>query len=98
MKGLIHRQVPMFVRRTVTVIPALVILVLGAEPSHVLIASQVLLSVGVPFALVPLVWLTASDSIMGVHRSKTYTTVFATLVAAIIIGLNFALLWLTVKG
>lgn len=98
MKGLLHRQVPIFVRRTVTVIPALVILMFGAEPSHVLIASQVMLSIGVPFALVPLVWLTASGRIMGAHRSKTYTTVFATLVALIIIALNFALLWLTVQG
>ena len=63
-------------RRAVTFLPALLILGLGAEPSGVLIASQVMQSVGVPFALVPLVWLTA----------------FTSLVAVTIIGLNFALL------
>ncbi|MEO6471425.1 MAG: Nramp family divalent metal transporter [Aeromicrobium sp.] len=98
MKGLLHRQVPLMVRRTVTVLPALLILSLGAEPSAVLIASQVMLSVGVPFALVPLVWLTAKHSIMGDHKSRPIVTVFASLVALIIIALNFALLGLTIAG
>lgn len=98
MKGLLHRQVPITARRTVTVIPALIILGLGAEPSHVLIASQVMLSIGIPFALVPLVWLTAKSSVMGVHRSKIGATVAASIVALIIIGLNFVLLGLTLTG
>jgi manganese transport protein len=85
-------------RRSVTVLPALVILSLGAEPSGVLIASQVMLSVGVPFALVPLVWLTAQHSVMGEHVSTRLVTALASLVAVIIIGLNFALLWLTITG
>ncbi len=98
MKGLLHKQVPIFVRRTVTVLPALLILSLGAEPSGVLIASQVMLSIGVPFALVPLVWLTARHSIMGDHVSKRAVTVAASIVAIIIICLNFALLYLTITG
>lgn len=98
MQGLIHRRVPIVTRRVVTVLPALLILSLGAEPSGVLIASQVMLSVGIPFALVPLVWLTASHSVMGDHVSGRVVTVLASLVAVIIIGLNFVLLWLTVTG
>jgi len=98
MQGLLHRRIPVMTRRVVTVLPALLILSLGAEPSGVLIASQVMLSVGIPFALVPLVWLTASHSVMGDHVSGRVVTVLASLVAAIIIGLNFVLLWLTVTG
>lgn len=98
MKGLLHRKIPVLTRRIVTVLPALLILSLGAEPSGVLIASQVMLSIGVPFALVPLVWLTSKQSVMGVHRSKTVVTVAASIVALVIIGLNFALLYLTVIG
>lgn len=98
MKGLLRRQVPLLARRTVTVIPALVILALGAEPSHVLIASQVMLSIGVPFALVPLVWLTSRHSVMGVHTSRLFVTVAASVVAIIIIALNFVLLGLTIAS
>lgn len=98
MQGLLHRRIPVMTRRVVTVLPALLILSLGAEPSGVLIASQVMLSVGIPFALVPLVWLTASHSVMGDHVSGRVVTVLASLVAVIIIGLNFVLLWLTVTG
>lgn len=98
MQGLLHRRVPIMTRRAVTVLPALLILSLGAEPSGVLIASQVMLSVGVPFALVPLVWLTAKHSVMGEHVSGKFVTACASLVAVVIIGLNFALLWLTLTG
>lgn len=98
MKGLLHKQVPMMLRRAVTVVPALVILSLGAEPSGVLIASQVMLSIGVPFALVPLVWLTAQRTVMGKHTNGPIVTGLASLVAAVIIALNFALLWLTVAS
>lgn len=98
MQGLLRRRIPIMTRRAVTVLPALLILALGAEPSGVLIASQVMLSVGVPFALVPLVWLTAQHSVMGEHVSRRSVTVAASIVALIIIGLNFALLWLTVTS
>lgn len=98
MQGLLRRRIPIMTRRAVTVLPALLILALGAEPSGVLIGSQVMLSVGVPFAIVPLVWLTAQHSVMGEHVSRRSVTVAASIVALIIIGLNFALLWLTVTS
>lgn len=98
MQGLLKRRIPIMVRRTVTVLPALLILSLGAEPSAVLIASQVMLSVGVPFALVPLVWLTARRAVMGEHVNPKPVTIAAGTVAVIIIALNFALLWLTLTG
>jgi len=95
MNGLLRRQVPLLVRRVVTVIPALVVLALGAEPSATLVVSQVVLSVGIPFALVPLVRLTASRSVMGDQANHPATTVAACLVAVFVIVLNLALLWLT---
>lgn len=95
MKGLLHKQIPMSLRRSVTVVPAVIILSLGAEPSGVLIASQVMLSIGVPFALVPLVWLTAKRTVMGRFTNGPVVTSLASLVAIVIIALNFALLWLT---
>ena len=98
MQGLLKRRVPIMVRRTVTVLPALLILTLGAEPSAVLIGSQVMLSIGVPFALVPLVWLTARKAVMGDHVNSRRVTIAAAAVAVIIIALNFALLYLTIAG
>lgn len=98
MSGLLHRQVPMMLRRSATALPALLILAIGAEPSGVLIGSQVMLSIGVPFALLPLIWLTADGAVMGKHRNGLLMTATASVVAAIIVALNFALLWLTVTS
>lgn len=98
MQGLLHRRIPIVVRRIVTTIPALIVLALGVEPSYALIASQVALSIGIPFALVPLVRLTASREVMGSHTNALRTTVAASVVAAIVIALNVALLWLTLTG
>jgi len=83
------------VRRVVTVIPAIVVLAVGAEPSATLIVSQVVLSIGIPFALVPLVRLTASTDVMGDQANRPATTVAACSVATFVIGLNLMLLWLT---
>lgn len=98
MQGLLRWRVPMLVRRVVTTIPALIVLALGIEPSYALIVSQVALSIGIPFALVPLVRLTASREVMGAHTNSMRVTVAASLVAAIVIALNVALLWLTITG
>ena len=92
MDGLLGLRVPLVVRRVVTVIPALVVLLLGVEPSRALIVSQVVLSLGIPFALVPLVILTARRRIMGDHVNRRATTVAAAVVAAIVIGFNVGLL------
>lgn len=95
MQGLLGVRLPVLVRRVVTLVPALVLLALGAEPSRALVVSQVVLSIGIPFALIPLVVLTARRSVMGDHVNKRGTTVAACVVAAIVIALNVSLLWLT---
>lgn len=98
MKGLLGVRLPILVRRVVTLIPALVVLALGAEPSRALVISQVVLSIGIPFALIPLVMLTARRDVMGEYANAHRTTAAACLVAAIVIALNISLLWLTFTG
>ena len=95
MQGLLHRRVPVLVRRVVTVIPALVVLAIGIEPGAALVVSQVVLSIGIPFALIPLVLLTARRSVMGEHVNRRGTTVAASVVVALVVSLNVALLGLT---
>jgi manganese transport protein len=92
MQGFIRRRIPIFLRRTVTMAPAFLVIGLGADPSRTLILSQVILSFGIPFALVPLVWFTSKRSLMGVLVNHRITTVVAVVVAAIIVGLNVFLL------
>ena len=95
MQGLLGLRIPMIARRIVTVIPALVVIALGAEPSGALVVSQVLLSLGIPFALIPLVRLTADREVMGEHVNPRMLTVGAWIVATIVVALNLALLVLT---
>jgi manganese transport protein len=92
MQGFIRRQIPIVVRRAVTMAPAFVVIGLGADPSRTLILSQVVLSFGIPFALVPLVLFTARRDVMGGLANARITTVAATLVAGVIISLNVFLL------
>ena len=95
MQGLLGVRIPMITRRIITVIPALVVLALGAEPSGALVVSQVLLSLGIPFALIPLVRLTSSTAVMGEHVNPRGLTAAAWVVASIVVALNLALLGLT---
>jgi manganese transport protein len=92
MQGFIRRQIPLMVRRLVTMIPAFVVIAIGIDPSRTLVLSQVVLSFGIPFALVPLVYFTARRDIMGPLVNRRITTVAASVVAAVIIGLNIFLL------
>jgi manganese transport protein len=92
MQGFINRRIPLFLRRFVTMIPALVIIAAGVDPSRALVISQVVLSFGIPFALVPLLLFTRDRSLMGSLVNRRGTTAAATVVAAVIIGLNFFLL------
>ncbi|MET0821626.1 MAG: Nramp family divalent metal transporter [Aeromicrobium sp.] len=98
MHGLLGIRLPVLLRRIVTLIPALVVLALGAEPSRALVVSQVVLSIGIPFALVPLMLLTSRRDVMGEHANARATTAAAAVVAAIVIALNVSLLWLTFAG
>jgi manganese transport protein len=92
MQGFINRTIPLFLRRLVTMIPALTILAIGLDPTRALVISQVLLSFGIPFALIPLVLITRRKDVMGVLVNRRLTTVTAVAVAAIIIALNAFLL------
>jgi len=92
MQGFIRRRIPIFVRRLVTMIPAFIVIAAGANPTRTLILSQVILSFGIPFALVPLVRFTSSREVMGILVNKKPTTVAAIGVAGMIIVLNVYLL------
>ncbi len=98
MQGFVEFSIPLWVRRTLTMLPAFIVILLGLDPTRTLVLSQVVLSFGIPFALVPLLLFTARRDLMGVLVSKTYTTVIGWLIAAVIIGLNFYLLWGTFRG
>jgi manganese transport protein len=95
MEGFLRRHVPLVVRRLVTLAPALVVLGVGVDPTRALIGSQVVLSFGIPFALVPLVMFTRRADLMGALVNRRLTTVAASAVAAVIIALNGVLLWQT---
>ena len=96
MQGLLRRSYPLLLRRLVTLIPALVILAIGVDASRALVLSQVVLSFGIPFALIPLVRLTANRTLMGDDANHPITTVLGWAVAAIITVLNVVLIYLTV--
>jgi manganese transport protein len=98
MQGFIRRSIPLTVRRILTMAPAMAVLLLGIDPTQALVWSQVMLSFGVPFALVPLILLTRRRDVMGEHVNRAATTVVAGAVAALIIGLNAFLLVRTFIG
>ncbi|MBN8870930.1 MAG: Nramp family divalent metal transporter [Solirubrobacterales bacterium] len=99
MQGFINRTIPLFLRRAITMAPALIILAIGLDPTRSLVISQVVLSFGIPFALVPLIMLTARRDVMGKgFENHMLTTAFASVFAAIIIALNLFLLFQTFIG
>ena len=95
MQGLLHKTFPLLVRRLVTLIPALVVLAIGIDPSRALVISQVVLSFGIPFALVPLIRLTGNPALMGADANSRLTTTLGWTVAAVITLLNVVLIYLT---
>jgi len=98
MQGFIRRKVPLLVRRLITMLPALVVLAIGVNATDALVLSQVVLSFGIPFALVPLVLLTRRADVMGGLRNARVTTAVASVVALAIIALNLFLLGQTFLG
>lgn len=92
MGGFLHRQIPTWVRRLVTVIPPMLIILMGLDPTRTLVISQVVLSFGLPFAIVPLVMFTARKDIMGDLVNRRSTTLIASLIATLILALNIFLL------
>ncbi|WP_295779945.1 Nramp family divalent metal transporter [uncultured Microbacterium sp.] len=98
MNGLLRARIPLVVRRLVTLVPALLILAAGVDPTLALVLSQVVLSFGIPFALVPLVALTARAEVLGIHRNRRITTIAGMLASVFLIALNITLLWLVFSG
>lgn len=98
MEGLLHVRVPVLVRRVVTIVPAIVLLSLDVSPSQVLVVSQVVLSFGIPFAMVPLVRLTQDRALMGRWVNRPALTAAAWVSVVCIVALNVVLLVLTFAG
>jgi manganese transport protein len=93
MQGFIRRRIPVTVRRLVTMLPALIVIGIGLDPTRTLILSQVVLSFGIPFALIPLVMFTSKREIMGALVNHRATTAVATVIASVISALNVFLLY-----
>jgi manganese transport protein len=98
MQGLLRVSVPLLWRRLVTLIPALVILAIGINPTRALVISQVVLSFGIPFALVPLIRLTNDRALMGADANRRLTSVLGWTITVVIGLLNAALIYLTVTS
>jgi manganese transport protein len=98
MHGLLHVRIPLLARRLVTLIPALAILAIGVDPTLALVLSQVVLSFGIPFALIPLVVLTAQQRTLGEFRNRVLTTAAGVAASLFLIALNGVLLWLVLTG
>jgi manganese transport protein len=98
MQGFLRRRIPLLLRRLVTMLPALVVLAIGVDTTQALVLSQVVLSFGIPFALVPTILLTRRAEVMGALVNKPVTTGVATVVATLIVGLNAFLLYQTFFG
>ncbi|HEY2502125.1 MAG TPA: Nramp family divalent metal transporter [Mycobacterium sp.] len=98
MQGLLHRSIPMLVRRLITLCPAVAILALGFDPTRTLVLSQVVLSFGIPFAVLPLIRLTSNRKLMGTDTNHPVTTVIGWAVGIMISLLNMVLIWLTVTA
>ena len=94
MHGLLHMRVPLVTRRLVSLVPALLLLGLGADPTASLVLSQVVLSFGIPFALIPLARLTSRTDVLGRFRNTRLTTIAAVVASVFLIALNGVLLWL----
>ena len=98
MEGFLRRRIPLTLRRLITMAPALAVLATSTDPTQALVLSQVILSFGIPFALVPLVLLTRRADVMGSFVNRWATTVCGAVVAVVVAGLNLFLLARTLLG
>lgn len=98
LSGLLDLRVPVIIQRLATLVPALVVIAAGTEPTWALVLSQVVLSFGIPLAIVPLQALTGSAGVMGPWRDGTLLRWTSRVVAVLIVALNMVLLWLTLSG
>lgn len=98
MQGYLRRHVPLWLRRLVTMAPALLVIGLGFDPTWTLVLSQVVLSFGIPFALVPLIRFTGDRRLMGELANHPLTSLLAWAVTVLIVALNGYLLWRSFSG
>ncbi len=98
MQGFLKKHIPVWLRRLVTMLPSLAVIAIGLDPTRTLVLSQVMLSFGLPFAIVPLVLFTRRADIMGVLVNRRITTILLTLIAALIVALNIYLIYQTIMG
>ena len=92
MQGFLRRQIPVWIRRLVTMVPSLIVIGIGLDPTRTLVISQVVLSFGLPFAIIPLIWFTSRGNLMGVLVNRRRTTAAVSVIAALIVALNLYLL------
>ncbi len=97
-EGFLDIRFPIYLRRLITIVPAIAVLSLGISPVKILLLSQAVLSFGIPFALIPLLLLTGRRPVMGALRNLRSTAVAGWAVAALIVTLNAVLLWQTFSG
>lgn len=93
MQGFIHKHIPVWLRRTITIIPSLFVISVGLDPTRTLVISQVILSFGLPFAIIPLIMFTRKKELMGILVNKKITTYIVSIIAALIIFLNIYLIY-----
>lgn len=98
MQGFIHRRIPPWVRRLVTILPSLIVIGVGADPTQTLILSQVVLSFALPFAVIPLILFTRRRDLMGPLVNRPLTTMLATLAGGLILALNAFLVYRLLLG
>jgi manganese transport protein len=98
MQGFLHWHIKPWIRRVVTMLPSLIVIAIGLDPTRVLVLSQVVLSFGLPFAVIPLIMFTRNRDVMGDLVNRRVTTVLAIMAAAVIIALNIYLLYQTFFG
>jgi manganese transport protein len=98
MQGFLKKHIPVWIRRLVTMAPSIVVILMGLDPTRTLVISQVLLSFGLPFAVVPLVIFTRRKDLMGPLVNHRITTLILFAIAIFIVGLNFYLMYATLLG
>ncbi|MDH2424992.1 Nramp family divalent metal transporter [Sphaerisporangium sp. TRM90804] len=98
MQGFLRRRIPLSLRRLIAVVPALAVLAFGVDPTQALVLSQVVLSFGIPFALIPLLLLTRRPDVMGAWVNRRATTLAAACATTVIVALNVVLVFLALPS
>ena len=93
MQGFIQRHIPVWLRRVVTILPSMIVIFAGLDPTLTLVMSQVVLSFGLPFAVIPLVLFSRRPALMGALVNRRLTTISAAVISGLIIILNMVLLY-----